>query len=120
MDISEVGGSNQEGNMEEDSRRNGSDGESEVTIPMSGISIQSTTDISIPVPNISFPIPVPSISVHAPNSGNISIPVPSNLPHPSYPVDTKLRQSNNPIPQPMMSYITDHPLISKTAYETAV
>lgn len=114
MDISEVGGSNQGGNMEEDSRHDESDGELEVTIPMSGISIQST-DISIPVPNISVPVP---------SSGDISIPVPSiRSKSPRHPGDTKLSkhsQSNNPRPQPMKSYITNHPLISKTAYETAV
>ena len=99
MDISEVGTSNQRANMEEDSRQSGSEEELEAMIPMSGISIDST-DMSIPVPHISVPVP----TLPVPISGNISIPVPIST--------AKLSH--------LPPYITNHPLISKTAYETAV
>lgn len=107
MDISDVGGNMEGGNME-DSRRNEADEELEVTISMSGISIQDT-NISIPVPVISIPV----ISNSALHSGDITKPSQSDNQRP-FPTKTPVTKHYLP------PYITDHPLISKTAYETAV
>lgn len=109
IDISDVGGSNQGGNMEEESTHAETD---ELTLPMSDISIQNTA-ASVPVPNI---------SIRVPSTGKTSIPIPgsSNNNSPRSNDTTRPSQTANFRPATVRSHITDHPLISKTAYETAV
>lgn len=121
LDIGNVGGSNVEGNMEEGSRLSddSEEDDDEITIPVSiSISVPSTGSISIPVPSISVPvadlpsaIPVPSISIQVPDIQS-DVPVPSI----SIPVLNTSKHTRPTLPP----YITDHPLISKTAYETSV
>lgn len=110
MDISDVGGS-----LDEDTRRNEGDEELEVAIPIPGVSIQDT-DFSIPVQDVSIPvppIPVPGISKSTPQSSDTTRPTSWSDSMRPLPVRTIVTHCLPP-------YITDHPLISKTAYETAV
>lgn len=105
--------------------------------PTDNISISvptATTGISIPVPTadvlttgISIPVPTSNIYISVPSTdiptACISIPIPTSNRSIYGPSNSQTANSAlyKPIPfLPARPYITKHPLISKTAYETAV
>lgn len=121
IDISNAGESNTDSNMEEGSRLSGEDSD-DVDMAMAGISLSVpslSNSVQSTANDISIPVPVSSAEI-AVSPPIISIPVPP-LEDNSVPISiSKLQEESKSLATPTGAYITNHPLISKTAYETSV